>query len=138
MEEFPNKFEDIIIISPIPDAFNGDNVTVNPNECFLNARSLATANPGMTIIEGVMLGIHETGARQFYPHVWNKFGDQYFDITGEMILANNKEIPQLAHSPGYEYTVAEFPTGSVFEFRKETTDAANDLNTTMEAPDGQS
>jgi hypothetical protein len=138
MQEFPNKFAEIIIISTIPDTFQRGHVSVNPKECFLNAHRLATAIPGMTIIEGILLGIHETGAKQFYPHVWNKLENQYFDITGEMILAKSKEISRLVHAPAFEYTIAEFSTGSAFEFQKETIKAADDLNTAMEEGNGQS
>jgi len=136
MTEFPDPFADPITISPIPEAIIPSGILVKQGECFLNAHRLALATSGMTIIEGIVLGIHEEGGRVFLPHVWNRLGDVYFDITNERIFSGSDEIAEMVYSPGYEFDVREFSAGDAFEFQLETINAAAELNAELERRSG--
>ena len=70
-----------------------------------------------------------------FPHVWNRLGDQYFDITAEWIRSKTDEIVGFLYSPAFEYTTDEFPVGSAFEFNTETTSLAAAANEEMEKDD---
>jgi len=116
----------------IPDAINTEGIIVYPNKCFLNSYGLASANPGMTIIEGTCLGINNEGGGHFFAHVWNKFGENYYDVTREKILSRFPEIVKIVYSPLCEYNPGAFSGSDVFEFRKETIDEVAALNGEIE------
>jgi len=124
MTEFPEFCDP----SEIPEALRTEGIVVYPNKCFLNSHSLALANPGMTIIEGTCLGINDKGGGHFFAHVWNKLGEDYYDITKEKILSAFPEIVKIVYSPAYEYDPERFSGNDVFEFRKEIIDEVAVLN----------
>jgi len=132
MEEVSKPFCSQVHMSIISEKISIEGVVVNPNECFLNAHRLASVNSGMQIIEGISIGLNKDNVGHCFPHVWNKLGDLYFDITGESLLSAFPEILQIDYFPGYEYSPNEFSVGDAFEFRQETKNAAETFNDQLE------
>ena len=87
MEE-TNREEEFTMAEPItlsatPEEIDCMDLEINSDECFENAYRIAEKYPETLIVEGLILIRDKDNGFFAIPHVWNKSGDCYFDVTNE-------------------------------------------------------
>jgi hypothetical protein len=114
-----------IILSPTPFEIDCADIEINADTCVANAYLIAQKYPSVEIAEGLIL-IHDTNnVLLAVPHVWNKIGNLYFDVTNERSWDERKKINKVESITYFFIKLHTFEAmqekGS-FEFCFETTE----------------
>ena len=113
------KMAEPITISNTPAEIDFSNIEIKQGDCFINSYRVAKKYPQVEIVEGLILAIDlENGAKPM-PHVWNKLGDIYFDVTKEKVWTGREELNETKDIKYFSvkfHSHTDFKNGDVFEF----------------------
>lgn len=114
-----------IIIAQTPIEIDCSDIEINENTCVANSYLIAHKYPSVQIAEGLILIQDTDNGFLAVPHVWNKIGDLYFDVTNEKRWDKRKKINNVERITYFFikiHTFEELHSKGTFEFCFETTE----------------
>ncbi len=114
-----------ITLSAIPNEIDCTDLEINSDECFENAYRIAEKYPETLIVEGLILMRDKDNGFWAVPHVWNKSGDCYFDVTNEKTWEKRKKrnnIESINYFLVQLHTIEAVRQKGFFEFCFSTTE----------------
>ena len=84
---FEDKELEIVNVEDVPKEMksNLDKLQLVAGNCLHNSYLFAKSNTGVKVVEGFLVTYFESDLPECVAHVWNVFGEKYFDISISLI-----------------------------------------------------
>lgn len=112
-----------IRISEVPEEIDTIGLEISQSQCILNSYQVAQKNPGTDIVEGLIIIFDTVERATAMPHMWNKLGDIYFDVTKEKVWSGKKESEEIKEVMYFcikIHSSIDISNGDVLEFCSDT------------------